>query len=101
MPELKTKTDRVKEIVRLVKELQRVGFKPSDPGYKELYAVLTKWVDDGEPAFAEIPFMRHGRDAEVNLPKWADKAATIRLKAWAKAADKSEAEPKAEDNATE
>ena len=93
MPELKTKTDRVKEIVRLVKELQRVGFKPTDPGYKELYAVLTKWVDDGEPAFAEIPFMRHGRDAEVNLPKWADKAATIRLKAWPKA---EEAEPKAE-----
>jgi hypothetical protein len=51
---------------------------------------LTKWVNDGEAAFAEIPFMRHGRDAEVNLPKTVDKAATIRLKVWA--------EPKAEDD---
>jgi hypothetical protein len=92
MPELKTKAERVKETVRLVKELQRVGFKPADPGYKELYAVLTKWVEDGESAFAEIPFMRHGRDAEVNLPKWADKAATIRLKAWASPKEEDETE---------
>jgi hypothetical protein len=87
MPADKTKAERVKETVRLVKELQRVGFKPTDPGYKELYAVLTKWVNDGEAAFAEIPFMRHGRDAEINLPKTADKAATIRLKVWVEAED--------------
>jgi hypothetical protein len=82
MPPLpqKTKADRLKETIRLLKELQRVGFHSTDPGYVDIQAHMTKWVNDGEAFKTTVPFMRHGRDAELDLPSRADKAASINLK---------------------
>jgi hypothetical protein len=79
-PLQKTKADRLKETIRLLKELQRVGFHTTDPGYADVQAHMTKWVADGEAFQAVIPFIRHGRDAELDLPSRADKAASINLK---------------------
>jgi hypothetical protein len=81
MPD-KSKFDRVKETVRLLKELQRVGFNPNDSGYKQIETIMKKWVEDGEPASDTVVFMRHQRDAIIELPRSDDKAASIQLKAW-------------------
>ena len=79
-PADKSKADRLKETIRLLKELQRVGFHETDPGYMEIKRIMTQWVNDGEKVRAVVSFIRHGRDAHVELPKRADKAASINLK---------------------
>jgi hypothetical protein len=55
MPE-KSKEDRLKETIRLLKELGRLGYSAVDKGYNEVKAVLTKWVNDGEPVDVDIEF---------------------------------------------
>ena len=80
MPD-KSKEDRLKETLRLLKELGRVGFAPVDIGYNEVKAVLSQWVKDGEAVEAEIEFPRYNRLAKISLPKTDDKAAGIVLKA--------------------
>jgi len=79
MPD-KTKEDRLKETIRLLKELGRVGYSALDKGYNEVKAVLSQWVTDGEPVDVDIEFPRHNRLAKVSLPKGDDKAAGIVLK---------------------
>jgi hypothetical protein len=79
-PPDKPKGDRLKETIRLLKELQRVGFPETDVGYKEVKRIMTQWVEDGEALSTVVTFPRHGRDAHLELPKRADKAASIRLK---------------------
>ena len=80
MPDDKTKVERVKETVRLLKELQLVGFHEVETGYKEIKRLMTQWVNDGESLSAVVPFPRHGREADVSLPKRADRAASINLR---------------------
>ena len=80
-PADKPKEDRLKETIRLLKELQRVGFPETDVGYKEIKRIMSQWVNDGEALSTVVSFPRHGRDAHLDLPKRADKAAAIRLKA--------------------
>ncbi len=80
MPE-KSKEDRLKETIRLLKELGRLGYSAVDKGYNEVKAVLTKWVNDGEPIDVDIEFPRYNRLAKISLPKMDDRAAGIVLKA--------------------
>jgi len=77
----KSKADRLKETIRLLKELQRVGIGERHEGYFEIKTLLSKWVQDGEKAVATIELRNHGRVAEITLPKRADKAASIHLRA--------------------
>jgi hypothetical protein len=76
----KCKADRLKETIRLLKELERVGITKYHVGYNEIKALMTKWVQDGEKAAAEIELPRQGRVADVSLPKRADRAASINLR---------------------
>jgi hypothetical protein len=76
----KTKGDRLKETIRLLKELDRVGIRDLHQGYNEIKAMMTKWVNDGEAAEDTIDLPRHGRVADVKLPKMDDKAASINLR---------------------
>jgi hypothetical protein len=80
MPD-KSKEDRVKETIRLLKELGRVGFNQLDKGYNEVKDVMRKWVEDGEAIETEVEFPRYNRVAKVSLPKEDDRAAGIALKA--------------------
>jgi hypothetical protein len=80
MPD-KSKEDRVKETIRLLKELGRIGFNALDKGYNEVKDVLRKWVEDGEPVETEVEFPRYDRLAKISLPKGDDRAAGITLKA--------------------
>ena len=77
--EEKTKLERVKETIRLLKALQANGLSAREAAYLQIKELMTKWVEDGEQAYAEIDLFRQNRVAHVSLPKRADKAATINL----------------------
>jgi len=79
MPE-KSKEDRLKETLRLLSELKRVGLSPVTVGYDKVKEILSKWVKDGEAVEAEVIFPRFDRVAKVSLPKMDDRAAGISLK---------------------
>lgn len=76
----KTKGDRLKETVRLLKELQRVGIRVNDPGYKEIQRLMTVWVNDGVALTTVVELVKYGRQADLSLPTKADRAASINLR---------------------
>ena len=79
MPD-KCKADRLKEAIRLLKELERVGCSGAVLGYSEIKKVMTQWVVDGENNYVEIPIPKMNRIAQVSMPKADNKAASILLK---------------------
>ena len=76
---MKTKEERVKETVMILKKLQEVGIPATDPGYKLIQKHMTEWVSSGEPKSVVVPLMRYGRDAYLTLPE--TEVASCRLKA--------------------
>ena len=79
-PPDKTKEERVRETVTILKKLQEVGIADSDPGYKQVKELMTAWVATGEAASHTIDFYRAGRRGELVLPRRADRAAGLALK---------------------
>jgi hypothetical protein len=76
----KTKGDRLKETIRLLKELERVGITATEPGYTEIKEMMTQWVKDGVKNARSIELVKYNRVADVALPSRADKAASINLR---------------------
>jgi len=76
----KTKADRLKETVRLLKELQRVGIRTNDPGYKEIQRLMTAWVNDGVALATVVELVKYGRQADLALPSKASSAASVNLR---------------------
>ena len=79
MVEAKTKEERVREAVTILKKLMEVGITAMDPGYKQVKEHLDKWIADGEYAEYKLEFARYGRRAELILPKRKDKSASLEL----------------------
>lgn len=79
-PATKSKEERLKETITILKKLQEVGFAETEPGYQEIKRLMSKWVHDGEAASYKVEFPRYGRRADLVLPARADRAATINLK---------------------
>lgn len=77
----KTKEDRVKETVTILRKLQEVGIADTDPGYKQVKELMTAWVATGEASSHTVDFYRAGRRGELTLPRRADRAAGLALKA--------------------
>jgi hypothetical protein len=76
----KTKGDRLKETLRLLNELQRVGIRKTDSGYREIQRLMTAWVNDGVALSTMVELYRYGRQADLSLPSKADRAASINLR---------------------
>ena len=76
----KTKGDRLKETLRLLNELQRVGIRKTDSGYKEIQRLMTVWVNDGVALTTMVELYRYARQADLVLPSKADRAASINLR---------------------
>ena len=76
----KTKGDRLKETIRLLKELERLGIRGTDLAYLEIKEMMTQWVKDGLKATRSIEMVKYGRIADVALPATEDKAASINLR---------------------
>lgn len=64
----KTRFDRVKEAVTLLKKLQEVGIPATDPGYRQCKEKIDLWIQEGKSASYQIEFPRHGRKGELVLP---------------------------------
>jgi hypothetical protein len=77
---VKTKEDRLKEGVNLLKQLQGGGVKNMSPGYQELKGKITDWVNSEDGWEGSISFAEYGRVAEVELPKWNNKSAGLNFK---------------------
>ena len=77
---LKTKEDRVKEGIRLLKRLKETGVPTLNPGFKQIQEAISVWVVNGEAYTATIPIVRYDRDAVLTLPAEATQTAQIVLK---------------------
>jgi len=76
----KKKEERVQEGVSLLKQLQEAGVKVTFGGFQELQGRIRDWVNTGEPWEGVVPFPEHGRVAEVELPRYNNRAAGIHFK---------------------
>jgi len=79
-PPDKTKADRLKETIRILKQLGELGYSDIDVGYKEVKRIMTQWVNDGEKVVTTVDFTRQNRVAELSLPKRADRTVSLHLK---------------------
>ena len=77
---LKTKEERVKEGVSLLKQLKEAGVRVTFGGFQELQGRIRDWVNTGEPWEGTVAFPEHGRVAEVELPRYNNRAAGINFK---------------------
>jgi len=78
--EEKSKADRLKETIHLLRQLGNLGYTDLTPGFSEIQATLKQWVQDGEKCDKDIDMFKNNRIAELRLPKFADKAATLKLR---------------------
>jgi len=76
----KTKFDRVKETVHLLKQLQANGISETNSAYMDTKEALDAWIKTGEAADHVIQFRTYGRVGHLTLPKTADRAAEMVLK---------------------
>ena len=77
----KTKYDRVKETVHLLKSLQSNGISDTNDGYTTTKAHMDEWIKTGEAAQHTVEFRTYRRRGYLTLPNTADKAAEMVLKA--------------------
>ena len=77
----KTKFDRVKESVNLLKGLINNGISDTNDAYTQTKAHLDNWIKTGEAANHTIEMRTYRRTAYLTLPRTADKAAEMVLKA--------------------
>ena len=64
---LKTKEERVKEGIHLLKQLLDAGVKQHG-SYLDLKVRIDEWIKTGEAWSGSVPFQEYGRKAEVILP---------------------------------
>ena len=75
--DIKSKGDRLKETVTLLKKLPEVGVPTSSYIYEQVKQQMTIWVSDG-PAYSDrFDFGSHWGD--LNLPVKAEKVASLNL----------------------
>lgn len=77
----KTKYDRVKEAINLLKGLLNNGISDTNDAYTETKAHLDHWIKTGEAADHVVEMRTYRRTAYLTLPWAADKAAEMVLKA--------------------
>lgn len=76
----KTQEERLTEGVSLLKQLREAGVKDNGMGFQMVKAQISEWVRSGESFAGTISFAEHGREAELQLPKYNNKSADICLK---------------------
>lgn len=76
----KTQEERLTEGVSLLKQLREAGVKDNGMGFQLVKAQISEWVQSGGSWSGTISFAEHGREAELQLPKYNNKSADIRLK---------------------
>jgi len=80
MKEIKCKMDRVKEGISLLKQLRDNGVKEWSIGFEDLKEKIKEWVSGEDSWEGSIDFRDYGRVAEVELPKYNNKAAGLNFR---------------------
>ena len=75
----KSKEDRVKETVHILKQLKDAGVGEYG-SYTVLKDKMTEWINTGESWSGRIPFPEYGRVAEIVLPSSSKNTATLAFK---------------------
>ncbi len=79
--EKKERTDRILEVVNVIKSLRDDLKIPLDhPSVVELKRVLNQWIEDGKTNEVTVDFRDFGRMAEVCCPCRADKSLEVKLR---------------------
>jgi hypothetical protein len=77
---IKTKEERLSEGINLLKQLRDAGIKEHSLGFIELKTKITEWITGEDSWEGTISFGDYRRVAEVELPKYNNRAAGINFK---------------------
>jgi hypothetical protein len=76
---LKSKMDRVKESVTILKKLQELGIPTNEPGYTLTKQHLDEWIAGGDQWEGRVDFPRFQRRAEMVLPVRVDRVVSMTI----------------------
>lgn len=76
---LKSKMDRVKEAITILKKLKELGIPQSEPGYYMTKEKLDEWIAGGDEWDGRIDFPRFQRRAELVLPVRPDRVVQMTI----------------------
>lgn len=80
LKQIKPKEERLKEGISILKQLRDNGVKDYSLGFIELKTIINEWVCGEDSWEGTIDFRDYGRIAEVDLPKYTNRAAGINFK---------------------
>jgi len=78
--DLKTKEERVKEGITLLKRLHNVGIPKFNFGIQTIQARISEWASSGTAVKEVIAIPNYDRDAHLTLPVERDKTAELVLR---------------------
>ncbi len=78
--QIKPKEERLNEGINILKQLRDNGVKDYSLGFIELKTKINEWVSSENSWEGTIDFRDYGRIAEVDLPKYTNRAAGINFK---------------------
>ena len=76
---LKSKMERVKESITILKKLQELGIPTNEPGYALTKLHLDEWIAGGDRWDGRIDFPRFQRRAELVLPVRPDRVVSMKI----------------------
>jgi hypothetical protein len=76
---LKSKMDRVKESITILKKLKELGIPTNEPGYALTKMQLDAWIAGGDLWEGRIDFPRFQRRAEMVLPVRPDRVVSMTI----------------------
>ena len=76
---LKSKRERVKESITILKKLKELGIPNNEPGYYQTKEKLDEWIAGGDQWDGRIDFPRFQRRAELLLPVRPDRVVQMTL----------------------
>lgn len=79
MPD-KTKEERLREGIAILRKFQDVGIPEMDPEFQAVKNCIRTWITTGEAAAGKFPLLRFGRIADLVLPRRAANSATAVLR---------------------
>lgn len=71
----KTREERVKESIEILRQLLGTGVTKEDPGYIATKALIDRWITEGKTIEERVEFPRYRRRLELVLPRRSDKVA--------------------------
>jgi hypothetical protein len=80
LKEIKSREERVKEGISILKQLKEGGVSHTSMGFIELKQKITEWIDSETGWEGIIPFPEYGRVGEVDLARYNNRSSAINFK---------------------